>query len=83
MDLERLLDLVEDAADSRRRRVCDHRLGLLVGEHDDVELRPEALDGLRQHQGVVARRARLRVVVSRDSLDDRTVFSSGTSRDDE
>ncbi len=80
VDLERLLDLVEDAADARGRRVGDHRLGLLVGEQDDVELRPEALDDLRQHQAVgrptrgPSRRA--------DSLDDSTLFSSGTSRDD-
>ena len=80
MDLERLLDLVEDAADARRRRVRDDRVGLLVGEQDDVELRPEALDELRQHQAVG--RPPRGPSASADSLDDSTLFSSGTSRDD-
>ena len=61
VDLERLLDLVEDAAEPGGRRVREDRVGLLVGEQDDVELRPEALHELRQHQAVGACRAVLQL----------------------
>ena len=61
MDLERLLDLVEDAAEPGGRRVREDRVGLLVGEQDDVEIRAEALHELRQHHAVGARRAVLQL----------------------
>ena len=80
VDLERLLDLVEDAAQSRGRRIRDDRVGLLVGEQDDVELRAEALHELRQHQAV-GRPAR-GPSASTDSREDSRLLSSGTSRAD-
>ena len=43
------------------RRVREDRVGLLVGEQDDVELRAEALHELRQHHAVGARRAVLQL----------------------
>ena len=61
MDLERLLDLVEDATQPGRRGVGENRVGLLVGEQDDVELRTEALHELRQHHAVSAGRAVLQL----------------------
>ncbi len=39
----------------------NHRLGFLVSEHHDVELRPEALHDRREQQRIVARRAIRRV----------------------
>ena len=61
VDLERLLDLVEDAADPVGRRIRQNRVGLRVGEQDDVELGSEPLDDLRQRHAEVGRRTILRV----------------------
>ena len=56
VDLERLLDLVEHAAQAHGRRVRDDRVGLGVGEQEHVELRAMTLD-FRQRQAVVSRPA--------------------------
>ena len=57
VDLHRLLDLVEDAAKAGRRRVREDRVGLPVGEQDDVQVGAEALHQLGQREAVGAGRA--------------------------
>ena len=61
MNLERFLDLIEDAADSGGGRVGQDGVGLLVGEQDDVEIGPEALDQFCQHHTISACRAILQL----------------------
>ena len=81
VDLQRLLDLVEHAADARRPPGRETiASGLRSASRIDVELGPDALHGLREQQAEVARRAvlRRRAAAARPAAR----CSSGTSCDD-
>ena len=77
MQLEQLLDRVEDAAHRVRLGLAGDLLDLAVRHQVEVELRPHALEHLREVQRADVRRSRVR---SAASISERRIGASWRER---